>query len=67
MVPVLARSARVAAAIATLAKVLGDAEDTFTLRELNALVQYIEDEFVMLAQQAEWDATLQYEYDRDLM
>lgn len=63
----LARSARVAAVVATLDKILGDAEDTFTLREMNALVQYIEDEFLMLAQQAEWDATLQYEYERDLM
>jgi hypothetical protein len=63
----LARSARVAAAIATLDKILGDAEDTYTLRELNALVQYIEDEFLELALQAEWDATLQSEYDRDII
>jgi hypothetical protein len=58
------RSARVAAAIATLEKVLGDIEDTFTLREINALVAYIEDEFVTVAQQAEWDATLQAEQAR---
>lgn len=59
------RSARVAGVIVALNKILGDAEDTFTLREMNALVAYIEGEFLQDAQQAEWDATLEAERARD--
>jgi hypothetical protein len=60
------RSKRVVAAIAALDEILGDAEDRFTLREMHALVEYIEGEFLTNAQQAEWDATLEAERARDL-
>jgi hypothetical protein len=58
------RSARVAAAIDTLEKLLGDAEDMFTVREMNDLVDYIAGDFLTDAKQAEWDATLQAERAR---
>jgi hypothetical protein len=58
------RSARVAGTIVALNKLLGDAEDQFTLREMHALVEYIEGEFLETAQQAEWAAQLDPELDR---
>jgi hypothetical protein len=59
------RSKRVQVAIAALNKILGYAEDMFTLREMNALVEYIEGAFVENAQEAEWDATLEAERARE--
>jgi hypothetical protein len=59
------RSARVAGTIVALNKLLGDAEDTFTVREMNDLVDYIADEFLTDAKQAEWDATLAAERARE--
>jgi hypothetical protein len=59
------RSAHVVGVIGALEKILADAEETFTLREMNALVEYIEGEFLTTAQQAEWDATLQAERARE--